>query len=72
MNKDQYLEIRNNHERDTHPVYHFYFNLKGGTRMPETVFFQLFWKWVMWRVGMNNLGAIQYKVFKELDEHFKV
>jgi len=72
MKIERYLEIRNNPNADTNEVYFFYYNLKGGKPMPPDAFFQLFWIWVLQVMGSGIMSRIQYKVFKELDEHFKI
>lgn len=74
MEKQQYLSIRNNSQADTMPVYYLYYTQhkkKDKASLSFEQFRHCFSYFILSLFG-NGFTKIQYKVFKELDQYFKI
>ena len=71
MERAEYLTIRNNTGLDTTPVLHFYFELKGGSKMSLEFFRQSLSLFLQSR-GLYWLYIVNSKAFYELDRHFNI
>ena len=73
MNKEEYLEIRNNPKADTLPVLYFFYQLQGGTGLPTIKHFsEAFGLWMIRHGHLPMLGQIIYYVETKLNKHFNV
>lgn len=74
MTKEKYLSIRNNEQSDTMLVYYFYYtqHKKEGRALLSFEQFRYCFSYFIVTLFGNDFAKIQYKVFKELDEHFKI
>jgi hypothetical protein len=72
LTKTEYLEIRDNHSKDTSPVYYYLWMIRGKTSLSSSQFNKAFWTWIFNVIGVHNFPIIQGYVFTELDKHFGV
>lgn len=71
MTKEEYISIRDNPKADTSVVLHYFFELRSGRSISREQFNYFFGLYLQF-FGIHNLSQILYKVFVELDKHFRL
>ena len=72
MTREQYLEIRNNHDADIMPVMFYYYNRRASKEVFFDVFVKEFSRYVTEGVGVFTYHNTITKVFRELDKEFNI
>jgi hypothetical protein len=72
MTREQYLQIRNDHEADIMPVMFYYFNKRARNSIFFDAFAEAFTFYVTSGVGVFTYSNTITKVFTELDKEFNI